>query len=110
MVSDQFSNAQVFARLIRSKADVLMWSESDELRLINGCCVDAIHERCSQTPKERERDAYIEQRFVGTMIEEGRDTLMIRCEMERCVVVGITSIDIGLSIKKELDESMKTVS
>jgi len=47
------------------------------------------------------------------MIEEDLNTWTIairRCEMERCVVFGITSVDIGLSIKKELDAFMLATS
>jgi len=46
------------------------------------------------------------------MVDQHFDALMMtipRCMMERCVVIVIESIDIGMSIKKELDALMVTI-
>ena len=56
--------------------------------------------------------AHVGDRIVGSMVNQELDALIIaleRCQVERCVVAGIDSIDVGMSTKKELDALMMVI-
>ena len=58
---------------------------------------------------ESKRDAYINERLVSATINKDFDTFAMvirRGKMERFIVVAVASIDVGMSIKKDLDTLM----
>ena len=65
--------------------------------------------------RDRDREltiTHIDERLVCAMVDQHFDALVMatrRCMMKRCVVIVVKSIDIGMSIKKELHALMMAI-
>ena len=55
---------------------------------------------------------HVDGGLAGAMVDQDLEALMMaiaRCPMERCILVVTKSVDVGMSIKKELDALMMTI-